>query len=70
MSIIPRTEEREPTSLAHIPISELARHGNDPAMLAAIIRSAYNLGYRQGQAQTHNQYNTMLKGSYHEAIKN
>jgi len=39
-------------------------------MLAAIIRSAYNLGYRQGQAQTHNQYNTMLKGSYHEAIKN
>jgi hypothetical protein len=67
MSIIPRTEEQAPTALAGIPISELAKHGNDPAMLAAIVQSAYNLGYRQGQARTHNQTNTMIKGSYHEA---
>lgn len=70
MAIIPRTETREPTSVADIPISELAKHSHDPAMLTSIIQSAYNLGYRHGQARTHHQYNIMFKGNCREAIKN
>lgn len=70
MAIIPRTETQELSSLADIPIGELAKHCHDPAMLGTVISMAYNLGYKLGQEQAHNQYNVMFKGQHEIELRN
>jgi len=62
MATMTRTEEREVTTLADIPVAELAKHCDDPAMLATVVSLAYNLGYRLGQRTAHEHYNRIFKG--------
>lgn len=62
MDIIPHTERRELPPLGDIPIGELAKHCQDPAVLTTIISLTYNLGYKRGLEQAHRQYNIMFKG--------
>ena len=54
------TEAGEIKSLADFPIGELAKHCQDPTMLATVVSLAFNQGYKLGQEQTHRYYSTMM----------
>ena len=49
------------STLAGIPIGDLAKHCQDPAMLATVVSLAYNQGYALGQEHVHRYYR-MLGG--------
>ena len=55
------TDKAAPT-LANIPIGDLAKHCQDPTMLATVVSLAYNQGYKLGQEQAHRYYSMMLAG--------
>ena len=73
MKKVPKTVYNALDELAedilNIPISELAKHANDPRMLALIIGVAFNQGIQLGRNQTHTGYNRMFKGYTEETIK-
>jgi len=54
------TDTAAPT-LAGIPMGDLAKHCQDPTMLATVVSLAYNQGYKLGQEHVHRYYR-MLGG--------
>ena len=69
MSILAQNDKAEPKSLLDLPVTELAKLCQDPAILLATLSIAYQHGYKIAQEQCHRHYHMMLAGNDEKVIK-